>query len=214
MPYTIEELSGDDMETKTKKEDPRVLRTRLRLREAMLSLLEEQEYSNITISDLTQTARLNRATFYLHYEGKEALLIDALDWHFGQLTEEIDKKLEGKSILDNALSERMTFAYVAEHRKLYEVLLSPTGPGFAMQRMIDAIASFGEARVSAMLPEGTDIPEGFVLTSQHVAGGLFALVRWWVQKGMPYSVEEMAELAHAICTNGTLTSLEWEPGQD
>jgi AcrR family transcriptional regulator len=54
--------------------DPRVLRSRQMLREALLRLLTRKEFDDISIQEIADEATLNRATFYLHYPDKNALL--------------------------------------------------------------------------------------------------------------------------------------------
>ena len=54
--------------------DPRVLRSRQMLMEALLRLLNRKEFDDISIQEIADEAKLNRATFYLHYPDKNALL--------------------------------------------------------------------------------------------------------------------------------------------
>lgn len=54
--------------------DPRVLRSRQMLMEALLRLLTRKEFDDISIQEIADEATLNRATFYLHYPDKNALL--------------------------------------------------------------------------------------------------------------------------------------------
>jgi AcrR family transcriptional regulator len=54
--------------------DPRVLRSRQMLMESLLRLLTRKELANISIQEIADEATLNRATFYLHYPDKNALL--------------------------------------------------------------------------------------------------------------------------------------------
>jgi AcrR family transcriptional regulator len=54
--------------------DPRVLRSRQMLMESLLRLLTRKEFADISIQDIANEATLNRATFYLHYPDKNALL--------------------------------------------------------------------------------------------------------------------------------------------
>src|ERR1700756_720334 len=54
--------------------DPRVLRSRQMLMEALLRLLNRKEFDDISIQEIADEATLNRATFYLHYPDKYALL--------------------------------------------------------------------------------------------------------------------------------------------
>ena len=58
----------------TENTDPRVLRSRQMLMESLLRLLTRKEFDNISIQEIADEATLNRATFYLHYPDKNALL--------------------------------------------------------------------------------------------------------------------------------------------
>src|SRR4051812_8577818 len=54
--------------------DPRILRSRRMLMDSLLRLLSKKEFEDISIQDIADEATLNRATFYLHYPDKNALL--------------------------------------------------------------------------------------------------------------------------------------------
>jgi AcrR family transcriptional regulator len=54
--------------------DPRILRSRRMLMEALDILLTRKEFDDISIQEIADEATLNRATFYLHYADKNALL--------------------------------------------------------------------------------------------------------------------------------------------
>src|SRR6202046_5793532 len=58
----------------TENTDPRVLRSRQMLMESLLRLLTRKEFDDISIQEIADEATLNRATFYLHYADKNALL--------------------------------------------------------------------------------------------------------------------------------------------
>jgi AcrR family transcriptional regulator len=54
--------------------DPRILRSRGLLMQALLRLLARKEFDDISVQEIADEATLNRATFYLHYPDKNALL--------------------------------------------------------------------------------------------------------------------------------------------
>ncbi len=54
--------------------DPRILRSRRMLMEALVRLLSRKEFDDISVQEIVDEATLNRATFYLHYPDKSALL--------------------------------------------------------------------------------------------------------------------------------------------
>jgi AcrR family transcriptional regulator len=68
--------------------DPRVKRTLQLLQKAFDDLLEEKGFPNITINDIAERANVNRATFYLHFEDKYALLRYTLRESFARMLEQ------------------------------------------------------------------------------------------------------------------------------
>lgn len=56
------------------KVDPRVKRTRQLLQNAMMALVREKSPDSITVQDIAARAEVNRATFYAHFEDKNALM--------------------------------------------------------------------------------------------------------------------------------------------
>jgi len=60
-------------------EDRRVRRTKAALQRALVELVVEQGYHDISIDALAARADVTRATFYAHYPSKEALLTAVVD---------------------------------------------------------------------------------------------------------------------------------------
>jgi len=54
--------------------DPRILRSRRMLMDSLLKLLSKKEFEEISVQEIADEATLNRATFYLHYADKNALM--------------------------------------------------------------------------------------------------------------------------------------------
>ncbi len=69
---------------KVKKIDPRVVRTKQLLSQSLRQLLGEQCFRDITVQDILDRATINRATFYAHFDDKDALLRSLLGNLFEQ----------------------------------------------------------------------------------------------------------------------------------
>jgi AcrR family transcriptional regulator len=65
--------------------DPRIVRSRHMLMEALAKLLTQKSFDDISIQEIADEATLNRATFYLHYPDKNALLQAMTAERFGKL---------------------------------------------------------------------------------------------------------------------------------
>ena len=57
-----------------RKEDLRIQRTREAIRTTFEDMICEMDYEQISIKELAQRARINRKTFYLHYNTLDNLL--------------------------------------------------------------------------------------------------------------------------------------------
>jgi AcrR family transcriptional regulator len=65
---------AEALQSATETTDPRILRSRRMLMDALARLLIKKEFDDISVQDIADEATLNRATFYLHYPDKGALL--------------------------------------------------------------------------------------------------------------------------------------------
>jgi AcrR family transcriptional regulator len=65
---------AESVQSGTETTDPRILRSRRMLMDALATLLIKKEFEDISIQEIADEATLNRATFYLHYPDKNALL--------------------------------------------------------------------------------------------------------------------------------------------
>lgn len=70
----------DKPELPSKPEVKRGKRTRKAIIEALLELLEENEFQQITINDICEKAEVTRPTLYAYYDDKYDLLKECLEW--------------------------------------------------------------------------------------------------------------------------------------
>jgi AcrR family transcriptional regulator len=73
------------LQPETETTDPRILRSRRMLMDAMATLLIKKEFEEISVQEIADEATLNRATFYLHYPDKNALLQAMTEFRFRDL---------------------------------------------------------------------------------------------------------------------------------
>lgn len=59
--------------------DLRVMRTREAIRNALVDLIEEKGFESTSVKDITSKAKINRSTFYAHYQDKFDLMNTWLD---------------------------------------------------------------------------------------------------------------------------------------
>ena len=71
-----------------KAEDRRIQRTRALLLSALLDLIVERGYEELTVQDIVDRANVGRSTFYKHFLDKRALLLSGVDGLQGLLTQQ------------------------------------------------------------------------------------------------------------------------------
>ena len=79
-------------ETKERKTDRRVEKTKQAMRHAFVELLKRKPYNAITISELTREADIDRRTFYLHYESIEDLVKEMQKIARDAITEQLKQR--------------------------------------------------------------------------------------------------------------------------
>lgn len=84
------------------KENRSSRRSRHLIRQAFQELLEEREFSKITVVDIVQRADLNRSTFYAHYPDIYGI-VDELQEEIMQRNMELFQQLEYRNILKDPM---------------------------------------------------------------------------------------------------------------
>ncbi len=108
-------LSTNRGEMKTKQEDRRLIRSRRLLGNALIELMQEKRYIDITVQDIIDRADVGRTTFYKHFQDKEDLLISNLDAILENFIHHMDSGGGDQTLLSTA----DFFRHVQEHQNLY-----------------------------------------------------------------------------------------------
>lgn len=186
--------------------DRRVNRTRRQLRNALMSLILERGYNAITIEDITERADLGRTTFYLHYRDKEELLIENLEAIVEELKAQVDQladqDAEKGQLHNNPVA--VAFRHVEENRDLYRIILKGEGSSKVAGRVRDIIEEAAldifTQRMSQYISGPPEIP--FNLVVGYFASALMGFVTLWLEKDLPYTGDEAADLFMVLFFRG------------
>ncbi|MBC2902373.1 TetR/AcrR family transcriptional regulator [Streptomyces cupreus] len=110
-------------------EDPRTARTRERLRRALLDECAERPLARVSVAAVVRRAEVGRATFYLHYDGLEALAVDACADVVREAVEALHAWRGRPDPVHAPPALVEFFASLTPHSALYRELLSPGGQG-------------------------------------------------------------------------------------
>lgn len=174
--------------------DPRARRTRTQLMAALVELATHKELDDITIAELTTTAGVNRATFYLHYSDKEGLLLDAID----ALTDEVSTGAAAATVeelddVDHApLHTLAFFAELDQRASLYRRVLGPTGSPALIGRLHDGMRRVIVQEIHRRAPDLRADERSIERRAAFVAGGVIAAAVTWLSDDERVSAEEEA----------------------
>lgn len=188
--------------------DRRVRRSRRQLADALLELIVEKGYDAVTVQEVADRADLNRATFYLHFDGKEDLLVAGLEERFDELVATMNRVATGEPVWENPAHDLLLFRHVAENAAVYKALIGDRGLGWVMHRVIGYIAREVERELTQDVPAGMQVDAPLPVIAHFTAGALFGLIAWWLANDLPYSAEEMARIADRLCVRGVMGVLE------
>jgi len=165
--------------------DARQRRSRKALTGALLTLLGEQPFDQITIREISARAGTGYATFFRHYATKEALLGDVAAMEIAGLLARTMPILGAASSYETT---RTLCAYVAEHRLLWSALLTGGAAGIVREEFI---------RQARKLPRGDEQPLGWLPADLGVVygtGGTIDLLAWWLAQDKDYSADAIAKI--------------------
>jgi len=180
--------------------DRRKLRTRRQLMDALLSLMFTRDYDAITVQDITDTADLGRATFYLHYKDKHELLMSTMQMLMNDLIEHVEAE-KSKLDDDTGMNIGLYFKYIQKNSAVYKAVLSENGMKYIAHQQLSYISEM----VETILCEDVKKNDGIVpvpIVARFISGAIFSLILWWLEKDMPYTPEYMEQAIDQLINPG------------
>lgn len=179
------------------KTDRRILRTRNTLGEAIVALMQEKSFEEITVQEVLDRAGVGRSTFYTHYRDKDDLFMSDVE----EFLESVGSGLKRhQASSKRLLPVREFFSHVRDVRAFYAAmeksdkmndLLSLARGIFA--RSIDERLQSAGVKIAPALRAA----QAYAL-----AGSFLSLLEWWADKGMKTDPTEMDEIFHRMAWEG------------
>jgi AcrR family transcriptional regulator len=181
------------------KPDRRVQRTRELLQQALIALIRERGYDALTIQDIADRANVGRTTFYLHYAGKEELLLGCHEAIVQQFAFGPYARLSRDELLSPDAPPGMTHAYqhLADARPVLYPMFQGKDGLLLLQRLRDWCAREIASTLHAAFNE-TESTVPFELLAHSLAAAQIGLLHWWLQKRQPYPPQQLAHTLHRL----------------
>ena len=174
--------------------DLRIQKTELSLRRALLELLSEKNFENITVGEICERAMVRRATFYGHYGSKYDLFISVIRG----LRDDFEEKYFTAEHMNGSREYYMVMIDCAlqtleENRSLVQTVLKSGSGELLFQMMSQEIGKNILQQIRQDSESGMDLNAPPELTAAMLTGALTYTLRWWTQQNLAMSRTELEE---------------------
>lgn len=189
-------------------QDPRIIRTRALIRAAFITHLEEKGFEAMTVRDLTETAMINRATFYKHYKDKYDLLDKLMEEMLDGLKEAAPYHLGDLVSADSepAIVFVRLFQLIEAHHDFFRVMLGKKGLPIFQHRILDMIRKYFNERFETIHPNPANMKVTKDVLIAYLSSAHLGVIMDWLEKGRPYSKEYMAKQLSLLTVSGPLNA--------
>ena len=163
------------------KEDRRIRRTKRPLRQALAELMNEKEFKDITVKEISDRADLNRGTFYFHYTDTYDLrekIEDELVHDFKEVISNYSPTPENYSarhMLEQAVG------YIQEQKFLIRTLFHSSSVGDGLQSKCTAVIEDMITKVQAQL-NLNDTGKQAKYICRFCSSGIIGCLNMWLQE--------------------------------
>lgn len=178
---------------KASRSDPRALRSRRALGDALVELLHERRFDDITVQAILDRAGVGRATFYAHYRNKQDVLHSGLEHLFTHL----DGVLERGSSSGARLVPVREFL---EHMREAEVFIASLRASGRLDELWELSLAFVADMVKRRIEPRYRVRATMspTLVARMLAAAFMEMVRWWLERPARETPERLDATFHAL----------------
>ncbi|TKC18831.1 TetR/AcrR family transcriptional regulator [Robertmurraya kyonggiensis] len=181
--------------------DRRILKSKQALKDALLSLMKEKDFKEITITDIVKLADLNRGTFYKNYQYKEDILEELIDDIITDLTNsyrEPYKSIDNFDIKNLTSSAIKIFDHVSKYGSFYTLIVKSTNLSGFQNKICEVIKNLA---LQDLFNQHVSSKINREIQASYHAYAIFGMIIEWVNQGFSYSSNYMAEQLLEILKN-------------
>ncbi|MDC7224868.1 MAG: TetR/AcrR family transcriptional regulator [Spirochaetales bacterium] len=172
----------------SKKINPLAQQSREWIRESLFQLMEEGEYSRITISEITAHARLSRRTFYRNFATKE----DVISYYFETLCGQYIDLLGEEESLTLPNITRVFFSFWLRHKEFLKLMDKNHLCPLLLEQFNEKLPSIYDLFKGRS--EGYADEEEIKFVLFYSIGGYWNTLLLWLKEGAKKEPRELAEM--------------------
>jgi AcrR family transcriptional regulator len=175
------------------------------LRDALVSLILEKDYSSISIKEITERAEVAYITFYRHFESRDQLLMEVLDEGLAELLGHIETLAKQSETSALETEGRLIFEYIEQKADLFRILLKSQSVTRIRKKVVRNIAAIFQK--SCLPLARSDSQLTIAITSNHIATSLLALIEWWLENNMKPAPVQMGKVYKSLIIDSTVAAV-------
>lgn len=175
-----------------KEQDIRVIRSKAWLLDALFELLNEKEYRNISIKELTDEACVARQTFYRNYKSIDDILLDNLDEVFNKFFSRIKDDIDNNNtvngigiiLLQTCLENRKLFIALHKTELIHQTIERFSVYSHAIQKLLGLDTNIKTTRDDYL--------------TYFIAGGTYTILHYWFSEMKSDNIDEISQMYDKI----------------
>ena len=168
-------------ETKNKVTDIRVRRTYNQLTEALIKLLAQKSFDDLTVLEICNRANVHRATFYKHFVDKHDFLNCCFKMKLAELElEKTDKDFSIEQMNENCMKMiKKVISFIEDNKDFVFCVSFEHYSSSFTNSLSDAIADFIIEQIRSKASFSEKLGYNLQLMAYYYSGAIVSLVRWW-----------------------------------
>lgn len=195
-----------DEKTEEKKKDLRIRRTKEAIRETFKKMVCEMPYEKITVKEIAERAKINRNTFYLHYE----TIDDVLKEIQSDYSERYMKIISGYNLIqDQKEIVRTFFEFMEVQDDFFKKITCDSRFDYIREKMQRKVMANTEPKTEKTQRTERESGSGTIGKDKAVKNIVRAfsstslnLYRQWTEDGKKIPLQEAIELSATLLENG------------
>lgn len=168
------------------KVDRRILKSQEAIKKAVIDLMAEKNFDDITIQNISDTANVSRKTIYLHYLDKFDLLDKIIEEHITELKEVCESAAETDSNESTSW-----FDYFERNHLFFSAMLASKGAPFFRSRLLEFVIEDIKKEWNVTEGKNHGLHEDVIL--QFFGTAYVGAVEWWFKNDRPHPPHVMEE---------------------
>ncbi len=172
--------------------DKRVIKTRTAIFEAFKELLQEKDYSRISVQDIIKKANIGRSTFYCHFNTKDEVLKSLCKDIFHHVLSESKVKEKTHDYSNGKYTFKDVITHILYHIKEIEEYILLSNEKEENNILITCFeTNIAKIFKKDVINTDLDIPADYIIN--HLSCSLSKSIIWWLESEVEYSGDEIAE---------------------